>query len=335
MAAGAQTMSWLRDFAIFCDNEKLDRHSHISRRAFETGATSITIGDGRALTMEDIDALTGGLVGQFSVCCPYCGFGKQNLKIERPSLSFARWVCFYCGRSGEVRAEGPIDRGKEAEARRRAIERENEERSRNLARALRIWENSERIKSGDRVHLYLNARGIFDLPPNVDEVLRFNSLTPFGAGARPCLIGLMRDVLTDEPRAIHRTALNEGVKSPPRRTLGPLRGAAVKLWPLTSETLAVGEGIETVLAAATRLKWREPLQPAWALTVANNVARFPIIERVKHLRILVDNDESGVGPRKSNLCAVTWRAAGRDVILLTPKEKGADFNDVIVRGTAG
>jgi hypothetical protein len=336
-------MSYLKDLAIFCANEGLDFENFGARRAFETGATSISIRDDRPLTLDDIDALTGRLIGTITVQCPYCGVpGKFNMKIERPSLGYAKWFCHYCGHAGEVRAGGPVDPEKEAEARRRSTELKKEEQAHKQARALGIWDVCVPIRDGDPVRRYLNARGIFDLPPKVDEVLRFHPQCPFGLETRACLVGLMRDVLTDEPRAIHRIAITDRGEAQGKWNLGPRARAAVKLWPLTGDTLVIGEGVETVLAAATRLKWREPLRPAWALTVASNLGEvwrngrintLPVIEAVKRLRILVDNDENGVGPRAANLCAAAWQRAGREVFLLTPKEKGADFND-LVRGAA-
>ena len=57
-----------------------------------------------------------------------------------------------------------------------------------------------------------------------------------------------------------------------------MAGSAIKLWPLQEEqeTLAVGEGIENVLAAV-KLGIADP--PAWATTVANNLSRVPVIRR--------------------------------------------------------
>jgi len=73
----------------------------------------------------------------------------------------------------------------------------------------------------------------------------------------------MRDAITDAPSGIQRIALTlEGHKIE-RRMLGS--AGAVKLWP-AGTTLVVGEGLETVLAAATRIPHHgAPLQPAWAL----------------------------------------------------------------------
>ena len=101
------------------------------------------------------------------------------------------------------------------------------------------------------------------LPDNVDDALRFHQRCVFGPGVRhPCLIALMRDACGDAPTGIQRIALTPDAQKIDRRMLGT--AGVVKLWP-AGKQLVVGEGLETALAAATRLPYRdEPLRPAWA-----------------------------------------------------------------------
>jgi hypothetical protein len=121
--------------------------------------------------------------------------------------------------------------------------------------------------------------------------LRFHPECPFNGAAHPCLIALFRDVATDAPAGIHRIALTAEAQKIDRMMLGRWpTPRAVKLWP-AKRSLVVGEGIETVLAAATRIK----LRPAWALCSAGGVERLPIIDGVERLVILVDRDENGKG----------------------------------------
>jgi hypothetical protein len=100
------------------------------------------------------------------------------------------------------------------------------------ARALQLWRQAKPI-AGTLAAQYLTERRRIDLtalPANIDEVLRFHPRCPFGAGARhPCLLALMRDVVSDEPTGIHRIALTPAADKIERRMLG--RGGAVKLWP--------------------------------------------------------------------------------------------------------
>jgi hypothetical protein len=107
------------------------------------------------------------------------------------------------------------------------------------------------------------------------------------------------------------------------------------LWPDedVTEGLVIGEGVETVLAAATKQTHRNTLlQPAWACGCADNLRNFPVLPGIQHLTILADNDESGAGQAAACACAERWSEEGRDVEVLTPDQCGSDFNDLIVRG---
>ena len=51
---------------------------------------------------------------------------------------------------------------------------------------------------------------------------------------------------------------------------------------------------------------------------------------VARLILLVDNDENNEGQRAAELCQQIWKSAGRTTVLLIPKQKGWDFNDVVL-----
>jgi hypothetical protein len=153
----------------------------------------------------------------------------------------------------------------------------------------------------------------------------------FGPGTHlPCLIALMRDPLGDEPVGIQRIALehlNGKIEKIDRRMLG--RAGVVKLWQPVGPQLVVGEGLETVLAAATRIPYAEaPLTPAWAALSSQKLSALPAIPGVERLIILVDHDDAGL--LAASTCSARWTGAGRTVTELTPEPKGADFNDLIM-----
>jgi hypothetical protein len=201
------------------------------------------------------------------------------------------------------------------------------------ASALRLWEMARPI-AGTLAARYLSKTrgiGLFDLPANIDASLRFHARCPFGPGTRhPCLLALLRDAATDVITGIHRIALTADAQRIERRMLG--RTGAVKLWPASAQ-LVVGEGIETVLAAATRIRHRgAPLRPAWSMVSSHALGRLPIIPGVERLIILVDHDEAGL--TASGTCMDRWIRAGRKVIRLKPKRAGADFNDLVKESAA-
>jgi len=161
------------------------------------------------------------------------------------------------------------------------------------ARALRLWQQAKPI-AGTLAAQYLTEHRRIDLaalPANVDEVLRFHPSCPFGPSTRhPCL------------------ALAPDSNKIDRRMLG--RGGAVNLWPAGAQ-LIIGEGIETVLAAATRISHRgAPLRPAWSAVSSGALGKLPVVAGVERLLILVDHDLNCQGQAAAARCAERWNRAG-------------------------
>ena len=199
------------------------------------------------------------------------------------------------------------------------------------ARALQLWDAAQPI-AGTLAARYLADIRRVDLdalPADVDNVLRFHARCPFGPGAQhPCLLALMRDPVGDEPTGIHRTALTLDARKIERRMLGP--SGVVKLWP-AGKRLVVGEGLETTLAAATRIPYHgAPLQPAWSALSAGGINRLPVIAGIEQLILLVDHDHNGEGQAAAEDCKRRWAQAGRAGVLLLPDRPGADFNDIAI-----
>jgi Toprim domain len=140
-----------------------------------------------------------------------------------------------------------------------------------------------------------------------------------------------RDPETDQPVGIQRIALElrEGrIHKIDRFALG--RTGVVKLWPAGSQ-LVVGEGLETTLAAATRIPYHgAPLQPAWSAVSSGGLSRLPVLPGIERLIVLVDHDANGEGQAAAERCRERWTRAGRTVVRLTPKRTGADFNDLVM-----
>jgi hypothetical protein len=201
------------------------------------------------------------------------------------------------------------------------------------ASALRLWEEARPIAGTLAARYLADIRGVVlgVLPTTtIDDVLRFHPRCPFGPGQHPCLIALMRNVVTDAPTGIHRIALTPDARKIERRTLGN-RGV-VKLWPAGTQ-LVVGEGLETVLAAASRISYDDkPLQPAWAVLSADMLGGFSVLNGVERLIILVDHDEAGLTAAAT--CEERWIRAGRTVVQLTPERPGDDFNDIVMQELA-
>jgi hypothetical protein len=201
-----------------------------------------------------------------------------------------------------------------------------------IASALALWAEAGPI-GGSPAATHLQRRGVelSGLPPALAEALRWHPRCPFDGERRGCMIGLFTDAATGIPRAIHRTAITPAGEKVGRLTLGPMAGCVIRLWPdeCVTDGLVLGEGVETVLAAATRLAHRGTLlRPAWAAATAGNMARFAVLPGIGSLTLLVDHDASRTGQRAAAHCADRWSAEGREVIRLTPRACGADFNNI-------
>jgi putative DNA primase/helicase len=194
---------------------------------------------------------------------------------------------------------------------------------------LQLWLEAVSAR-GTLAEKYLTSRQLA-LPDRHTEVLRFHPSCPFGQGVRhPCMIALYRDIKTNEPKAVHRTALTPDGKKIDRKALGPKAGCAIKLSADENigQGLTIGEGLETTLAGMA-LKFR----PAWALGDAGEIAKFPLLPGVECLTILVDNDASGTGQAAALECSRRWTSMGREIFRVVPTTVGADMADV-VRGRA-
>lgn len=203
-----------------------------------------------------------------------------------------------------------------------------------IATALEIWRAT--IDPTDTpVARYL--AGERRLPHRVSELahaVRFHSACPFGTGTTPAMVCLVRDVRTNEPRAIHRTALTlDGRKGSvgghDRLSLGPIGGGAIKLTTDAEVTtcLGVGEGMETALSLQLLPEFGR--SPVWSLISAGGIAGLPVLAGIECLWIAVDHDEAGV--RAAQTAAARWSEAGAASFLVQPRTARADLNDLFKR----
>jgi hypothetical protein len=281
------------------------------------------------------EPLTGG-----KILCPFHGDRQPSLHIYADHFH-----CFSCGVHGDhvdwlmmveemtrdealhllASWDGPTAKPQAAE---------NDERT--LEIASRLWNDAKPIADTLAARYLAEVRAIdVDALPTDDAALRFHPRCIFGSGtSAPCLLACYRDVETDSFAGIHRIALTADVftgAKVQRRTLGRWKAPrAIKLWP-AAERLFLGEGLETVLAAATRLDYEgAPMRPAWAAGPGGMVGRIPPVPGVKELVLLVDHDASGIGAQHANTCRQLWRVAGRKVERLQPEQVGFDFNDLVI-----
>ena len=148
------------------------------------------------------------------------------------------------------------------------------------------------------------------------------------------MVALVTDIITNEPKAVHRTALTlDGrkieIEGSDRLALGPIGGGAIKVTPDADVTLClgIGEGLESTLSLRGLPEFG-PTTPVWSLLTAGGVEALPVLAGVECLWIAVDNDPNGRGQRAAQACADRWQAAGREVFLVKPTAEKSDLNDV-------
>jgi hypothetical protein len=276
------------------------------------------------------EPLTNGMV-----CCPFHSDRTPSCRIYDD-----HFYCFGCGARGNqidwlTKVEG-LDRDKAIAQLKsgdgptidRAPKPKQRDKAGSIAYALKLWQAATPIAGTLAARYLSDTRGIdlAQLPADVNETLRYHPRCAFGSVNHPCLLALMRDVMTDEPVGIQRIALTRTAEKIERRALGNL--GVVKLWKPNGQ-LVIGEGLETTLSAATRVPYEDaPLRPAWAMISTYSYAQFPAIQGVERLILLIDHDEPGINA--ANLCADRWSRARRTVVRLMPDEPGTDFNDLIM-----
>jgi hypothetical protein len=285
-----------------------------------------------AISYPTLVHLRAGARGKIAdVICPVCSVTRTGAAAKRKVLrTWAKQsaIGFHCARcdidglafvDNDDHEVAPVhieDDGAEEQKRRAKLEQ-----------ADRIWRQSFNIAS-TAGEAYLARRSIkLDDVPNFGG-LRWHPKCPWEDGTAPCVLARFTDAITGAPRGIWRRPI-DGSKP---KTLGPMGGCVIRLWPDEDVTvgLVLGEGVETTLAAATHFTHRNTLlQPAWAAGAAGNLESFPVLAGIEAITILVDHDENERGQDAARGCGKRWRNAGRDVTLLMPNKLGADFNDLV------
>jgi putative DNA primase/helicase len=196
-----------------------------------------------------------------------------------------------------------------------------------ISAARRTWEAGHDPR-GTPAEKYLRDERKLDLPDELaGTVLRFNPRCPWrneNTGKTdhvPALIVPFRSIDQDSITGIHRIALRDDGTKLGRRMLGIVHRAAIKFDLVDNDSLAIGEGVETTMAAR-----QLGFAPAWALGSVGAISFFPLIEGVKVLFILGEKGDASA--RAVRLCGTRWQRAGRRVRIVMP-DIGSDLNDVL------
>ena len=186
--------------------------------------------------------------------------------------------------------------------------------------ALRIWREAQALRASP-AKAYLESRGIIAASP----ALRFHPQTPLGPKGRtrflPAMIAAVS--LDEGPIAVHRTFLSGNAKAgfdKPKRALGTLSAAAVRLFAPASGKLGLAEGIESAMSAFALTGI-----PVWATLGNERFGLVSVPESVTELHLFVDHDAGGELAASRALSA--YARDGRTIQVRMPSSRDTDWND--------
>ena len=193
------------------------------------------------------------------------------------------------------------------------------------AAALRIWRDAQPLRASP-AKAYLESRGILAASP----ALRFHPRTPLGPKGRarflPAMIAAVS--LDEGPIAIHRTFLSteasgKAAFEKPKRALGALGEAAVRLFAPVSGKLGLAEGVESAMSAYALTGI-----PVWATLGNERFGLVSVPESVTELHLFVDHDAGGELAASRALDA--YARDGRTIHIRKPSSHDTDWNDELI-----
>ena len=294
------------------------------------------------ISWSDIESITRGQFGRIMAPCPLCSAArstpdKRRSKVLAVTLiepDFAVYYCNHCEAQGYTRPDTPsrvvdlAEQQRQRDKAKRHAEKEKQERTR---QALTLWNEAQPCRGSPIENYLYHTRGLGDWLDTfafLDKVFRYHPSCPFGGERLPCMLALVREIKTNAPVAVHRTALTTDARPEriDRKSLGPTTGGAIKISPdhEVHSGLLIGEGIETVLSASKLLQFK----PVWSLIDKNGIANFPVLSGIESVTIAVDNDPGGDGQLAAAECVQRLTQAGVEVITAQTNLVN-DFNDFI------
>jgi Toprim domain/CHC2 zinc finger len=209
-----------------------------------------------------------------------------------------------------------------------AVKQRDEERQRSINVWRTVW--GAAVNPGRTlVEKYLRSRCL-DLPAEAaGGAIRFHERCKFGIEFHPAMVCLVRNIASNEPQGIHRTALAADGTAIKRNgktfrlSLGTIAEGAIKLDPDEDVTqrLCIGEGVETCLSGR-----QMGLRPVWSAVNTGGIEKFPILAGIEGLHLFAENDANGASAKAVEECARRWHDTGRDVIIVEP-DTAKDLND--------
>ena len=156
---------------------------------------------------------------QHFTTCPQCSASRKKKKHKCLSVLIDErgvvWYCWHCHWSG-----GRFYDSSETSTKRcPKTPNPTKTNGKNTRLALAIW-SAAREPRGTLVEQYLKSRGL-TLPAEIaGRAIRYDPELYYGGSYTPGMVALFRDIVTNEPRGIHRTFLDPAGRKLDRLMLG-------------------------------------------------------------------------------------------------------------------
>ncbi len=194
---------------------------------------------------------------------------------------------------------------------------------RRIAKAQGIWNNAN--DDHDRIGRYFtDGRSIQIVPP----IFRFNPAVwhPYEKCQIPAIVAQIRNTLSDHYQGVHCIFLNKTGDGKadierPKLSFGVLIGGAVRLAP-ADDRLALCEGIESGLSYMQLSGC-----PTWSTLGTAGMKPINVPSHIQNVVIAADNDPPGLVAARA--AARQFRIRGLAAEITRPKQKGADWNDLL------
>ncbi len=198
------------------------------------------------------------------------------------------------------------------------------------AKAFALWQSARPAK-GTLVETYLRARSIDLAPP---PTLRFveDAYHSESGQTLPALVAAVATWPAKHVTAVQRIFLRydgsgkAGVE-PAKKSLGPLRGGAVRL-AQAGERIGIAEGIEDAMSAMQI----SPSLPCWATLGVANLATVVLPEPPLAGEVVIIADNDGAGMQGAIEAEARFRAQGRRVRVVRPPHGTKDLNEALRKG---
>jgi hypothetical protein len=202
--------------------------------------------------------------------------------------------------------------------------------------AQNIW-NEAGDPRGTLAEIYLREHRKLDLPDELcNTVIRFHPASFWrdkdgNLDRIPMLVVPFRSIDNDTITAVHRVGLDNEGRKIERRMLGVCRRVAIKIDPIACDTLVVGEGLESSLAARQYMAMGQiERMPVWVAGSAGGISFLPLIDNVERIFILGENNDGGANKRAVTMCRTHWSKHGRKVVVIQPEQAFDDMNDALI-----